>query len=96
MVIYGTPPTESAMANIKAPVLGIYGGDDSTVVAAVEPTMRAMEKLEKSYEPHIYPGATHFFMSYVVEGTEWPSRGGILACDHGFPEAAHQLDQPSA
>ncbi len=57
VVIYGTPPTESAMANIKAPVLGIYGGDDSTVVAAVEPTMRAMEKLGKSYEPHIYPGA---------------------------------------
>lgn len=73
VVIYGTPPTESAMANIKAPVLGIYGGDDSTVVAAVEPTMRAMEKLGKSYEPHIYPGATHFFMSYVVEGQNGPA-----------------------
>ena len=56
------------MAKIHAPVLGLYGGDDPAVVATIEPTAALMKKLGKSYEFHIYPGATHFFMSYQVEG----------------------------
>lgn len=49
------------MAQIHAPVLGLYGGDDPRVVATIEPTSALMKKLGKSYGFHIYPGATHFF-----------------------------------
>jgi carboxymethylenebutenolidase len=68
VVFYGMPPDQGEIAKIKAPVLGLYGGDDPLVVATVEPTMALMKKLGKSYQYHIYPGATHFFMSYQVEG----------------------------
>ena len=56
------------MAKIHAPVLGLYGADDPGVVRTIEPTSALVKKLGKSYVFHIYPGATHFFMSYQVEG----------------------------
>lgn len=85
VVFYGLPPDERALGRINAPVLGLYGGDDSDVVATVEPTAATMKKLGKIYEPHIYPGATHFFMSYIVEGRNgeavaaaWPAAIAFL------------------
>jgi carboxymethylenebutenolidase len=68
VVFYGMPPDPAEMAKIHAPVMGLYGGDDPAVVATVEPTAALMKKLGKSYQYHLYPGATHFFMSYQVEG----------------------------
>lgn len=68
VVFYGMPPNEAAMAKIKAPVLGLYGEDDPAVVDTIEPTAAAMKKLGKSYESQVYPHATHFFMTYAVEG----------------------------
>jgi carboxymethylenebutenolidase len=68
VVFYGMPPDPAAMAKVHAPVLGLYGGDDAPLRATVEPTAALMKKLGKSYQYHIYPGATHFFMSYQVEG----------------------------
>jgi carboxymethylenebutenolidase len=63
VVYYGTAPTdEAAIAAIKAPVLGNYGGDDARVGATVAPTEAAMKKAGKSYEPHTYDGAGHGFL----------------------------------
>lgn len=63
VVYYGTAPTnETALAAIKAPVLGNYGGDDARVGATVAPTEAAMKKAGKSYEPHTYEGAGHGFL----------------------------------
>ena len=62
VVFYGTAPDAAAMANIKAPVLGLYGGDDARVTATVEPTKTGMQKLGKVYEPHIFEGAGHGFV----------------------------------
>jgi len=85
VVFYGMPPDPAEMARIHAPVLGLYGGDDSAVVATIEPTAALMKKLGKSYQSHIYPGATHFFMSYQVEGRNgeavaqaWPAAVAFL------------------
>jgi len=85
VVIYGMPPSEAAMAKLQAPVLGLYGADDASVIATVEPTIAAIKKLKKSYEQHMYAGATHFFMSYAVEGRNgeaiaqaWPSAIAFL------------------
>ncbi|HVM42085.1 MAG TPA: dienelactone hydrolase family protein [Gemmatimonadales bacterium] len=61
-VFYGTPPAESAMARIAAPVAGFYGGDDARVTGTVEPARQTMQRLGKRYDPHVYDGAGHGFM----------------------------------
>jgi carboxymethylenebutenolidase len=60
---YGAPPTdEAAIAKIKAPVLGNYGGEDKgpspDQVKAFE---AAMKKAGKSVDVKIYDGAGHAF-----------------------------------
>jgi carboxymethylenebutenolidase len=65
---YGLPPSDDLLAKLNAPVLGLYGGDDDRVDATIEPASAAMKKAGKSFESHVYPGATHAFMSYQVEG----------------------------
>jgi carboxymethylenebutenolidase len=62
VVYYGTAPEASALAKIKAPVLGNYGGDDARIAATIPGTEAEMKKLGKSYEPHLYEGAGHGFL----------------------------------
>jgi carboxymethylenebutenolidase len=62
VVYYGTSPDATALATIKAPILGLYGGDDARVNATIEPAVAEMKKLGKSYEPNIYDGAGHGFL----------------------------------
>jgi carboxymethylenebutenolidase len=64
VVFYGTQPSADIIAKIKAPVLGFYGEDDARVTSTVEPTVSAMKQEGKSYEPHIYPRATHGFLEF--------------------------------
>jgi carboxymethylenebutenolidase len=85
VVFYGVPPRPAEIAKVHAPVLGLYGGDDPAVVATVEPTAALMKRRGKSYQYHIYPGATHFFMTYQVEGRNgeavaeaWPAAMAFL------------------
>jgi carboxymethylenebutenolidase len=54
---------EAKLANVKAPVLGLYAGNDMRINATVPPTEEAMKKLGKSYEIHTFEGAGHGFMS---------------------------------
>ena len=68
VVFYGTPPDEATMTKIKAPVLGFYGENDARVTSTVQPTIAAMEKLGKVFEPHIYPKATHSFVMFQDAG----------------------------
>jgi carboxymethylenebutenolidase len=69
VVYYGNPTLtgdqtyESKLANVKAPVLGLYAGNDMRINATVPDTEAAMKKLGKSYEVHTYEGAGHGFMS---------------------------------
>jgi carboxymethylenebutenolidase len=85
VVFYGLPPADDLLAKITAPVLGLYGGDDDPVDATIEPTAAAMKKLGKSYESHVYPGATHAFLTYQAEGLNgaataeaWPAAIAFL------------------
>jgi carboxymethylenebutenolidase len=64
VVYYGAGPPESQLAKIKAPVLGLYGEIDTRIVSTIPATTEAMKKLGKSYETHIYKGATHSFLQY--------------------------------
>ena len=68
VVYYGDAPgssdntQETALANLKAPVIGLYAGNDARIGATVPGTEAAMKKLGKSYEIHTYDGAGHGFM----------------------------------
>jgi carboxymethylenebutenolidase len=62
VVYYGTSPSADALAAIKAPVLGLYGGNDARVDATIEPASAEMKKLGKSYDPHLFEGAGHGFL----------------------------------
>ena len=62
VVFYGTSPEAADLAKVKAPVLGLYGGDDARVNATIPPAQAEMKKLGKSYEPNIYDGAGHGFL----------------------------------
>jgi carboxymethylenebutenolidase len=62
VVFYGSSPDSARLAQTRAPVLGHYGGDDARVNATIEPAQKALAKLERRYEPHIYDGAGHGFL----------------------------------
>jgi carboxymethylenebutenolidase len=62
VVYYGTSPDAAKLAAVKAPVLGLYGGDDERVNATIEPAAAEMKKGGKMYEPHVYEGAGHGFL----------------------------------
>lgn len=63
-VFYGTGPQGAeAVARIGAPVYGFYGGEDQRVNATIESSAGLMEAAGGTYEPVIYDGAGHGFMS---------------------------------
>lgn len=62
VVYYGSPPNAEQMAAIRAPVLGLYGGNDPRINATIPATDSTMKRLGKSYEYHIFEGAGHAFL----------------------------------
>ena len=64
----GTPPgpylVSERVANVKAPIIGFYGGlaQDARIGNTVAPTEAKMKELGKTYEPHIFDGAAHGFL----------------------------------
>ena len=62
VVYYGSPPNAELMAAIKAPVLGLYGGNDARINATIPATDSTMKRLGKAYEYHIFEGAGHGFL----------------------------------
>jgi carboxymethylenebutenolidase len=67
---YGAPPTDAAaIARIKAPVLGNFGGDDKGPSPdQVKEFEAAMKKAGKSVDVKIYEGAPHAFAN---ENNPW-------------------------
>jgi carboxymethylenebutenolidase len=62
VVYYGSSPEASSLANVRAAVLGLYGGDDARVNATIEPAAAELKKLGKSFESELYDGAGHGFL----------------------------------
>lgn len=62
VVYYGTSPDAAALAQLRAPVLGLYGEDDARVNATVGPAEAKARELGKSYVTATYPGAGHGFL----------------------------------
>jgi carboxymethylenebutenolidase len=73
VVYYGTAPNQpggaqgsftpaASVAQIKAPVLGLYGGADARIGATIAATEAKMKELGKTYEPHTFENAGHGFL----------------------------------
>ncbi len=62
-VFYGTgPDSAEAIARIKSPVFGFYGGDDARVNATIPKSAELLKAAGKTFEPVTYDGAGHGFM----------------------------------
>ena len=62
-VFYGNgPDSQEAIAKIKCPVYGFYGGNDARINATIPKSQELMKAAGKTYEPVTYEGAGHGFM----------------------------------
>lgn len=70
VVFYGIHPNvKPDLANLKAPVLGIYAENDkSTPPEAVRELEKKLKALGKSVEMHIYPNVDHAFFNDTRPG----------------------------
>jgi carboxymethylenebutenolidase len=98
VVYYGTAPTEagtpgkidaSKIAAIKAPVLGLYGGDDARVNATIDPTEAEMKKAGKAYEHHVFDGAGHGFLRAQADR----NGANMKASQEGWPKTVAFIRQ---
>lgn len=62
VVYYGTSPATDQLASVRAPVLGLYGGEDARVNATIPAADSAMRALGRTYETRIFDGAGHGFL----------------------------------
>jgi carboxymethylenebutenolidase len=62
VVYYGVSPKTTDLTSVRAPVLGLYGGNDARVDATIPPADSALRALGRTYTYSIYPGAGHGFL----------------------------------
>lgn len=103
VVFYGSAPAApdaapgsftpaDTLANIKAPILGLYGGDDARINATIPATQAKMNALGKIYETHIFEGAGHGFL-----GQQGGQNGANLkASEQAWPLAVSFLRKHTA
>ena len=69
VVYYGTSPPTEQLVSLRAPVLGLYGGNDARVNATIPPADSALKALNRTFEPHIFAGAGHGFLRAQDDST---------------------------
>ncbi len=62
VVYYGRSPAAETLGSIRAPVLGLYAGDDPTVNVTIAPAQEAIKALGRTFDPHVFEGAGHGFL----------------------------------
>lgn len=81
VVYYGSSPPPDAAASVRAPVLGLYGGNDARVNATVPPMDSAMRAHGRTFRVITYEGAGHGFLrqldgqggaNRVAANAAWP------------------------
>jgi carboxymethylenebutenolidase len=81
---YGPMPADPAeFAATKAPVLGLYGGNDARVDANIDKAKEGMAKAGATYDPHIFDGAGHGFLR-AQNGTG-QGAGNMKATEQAWP-----------
>jgi carboxymethylenebutenolidase len=63
VIFYGQNPPLDAVPNVRAKVLGLYGGEDHGITDSVPELEAAMKKAGQHFEYHVYPGARHAFFN---------------------------------
>lgn len=81
VVFYGGPPREEVMARIKAPVSAYYGADDLGLAPRIVPATADMKRLNKQFDVHVYPDATHVFLYRQDLGKN------MMATEDAWPKA---------
>jgi carboxymethylenebutenolidase len=89
VAFYGTSPAIDALSKIKAPVLGLYGGNDNRVNASIPAAEAEMKRLSKRFEKEIYEGAGHAFMRQQ----EGQNGANLKAARAAWPRALRFLRQ---
>jgi carboxymethylenebutenolidase len=67
VVFYGSAPPVEKLAQVRCPVLGLYGETDERITSQVPAVAEAMKKNAKSFDYKIYPGAGHAFFNDTGE-----------------------------
>jgi carboxymethylenebutenolidase len=81
VVYYGSSPDTARLASIRAPVLGLYAGDDARVNATVPDARTTMERHGRTFNVHFFAGSGHGFLrqqdgrdgaNYAATRAAWP------------------------
>ena len=81
---YGPMPSDpTAYAGAKAPILGLYAGNDQRVNANIELAKTELAKANASYDPHIFEGAGHGFLRQQNGTPQGP--GNLKASEQAWP-----------
>ena len=74
---------QAAYASAKAPVLGLYGGNDNRVNANIDAAKAGMAAAKATYDPHIFEGAGHGFLRQQSGNANAP--GNMKATEQAWP-----------
>jgi carboxymethylenebutenolidase len=83
---YGPMPgDESGYADVhpKAPILGLYAGNDNRVDAGIPLAKTELAKLHATYDPHVFDGAGHGFLR--GQGGSPNAPGNMKATEEAWP-----------
>ena len=87
---YGPMPSDaSAYAKAKAPILGLYGGNDARVNGNIPVAQTELKKLGVAYDPHVFDGAGHGFLRQQTGSAQAP--GNMKATEQSWPLALEFL-----
>jgi carboxymethylenebutenolidase len=70
VVCYGPNPDTTALAQIRAPILGVYGENDARINSMLPTVGRLMKELGKSFVADSYPGTGHGFLKPGRRGSD--------------------------
>ncbi len=72
VVCYGPAPDTTALARIRAPILGIYGENDNRINSRIPMVEDQMRRLGKRYVAETYDGTGHGFLKPGRQGSDGP------------------------
>jgi carboxymethylenebutenolidase len=84
VVFYGSAPEPGKLSNLRAPVLGLYGGDDERVNATIPPADSALKAMGRTFEHRTFPGGGHGFL----RAQSGQNGANLAASEQAWPLAA--------
>ncbi|MDQ6830306.1 MAG: dienelactone hydrolase family protein [Gemmatimonadota bacterium] len=85
VVYYGVAPKPESIANIHAPVLGLYGDNDMRVNSTIPIADSVLKPLGRTYEHTIFPGAGHGFLRAQTQDNGEIMQANLDATKQAWP-----------